>query len=301
MSFRPYPSYEDSGVGWLGALPDHWELPRLKRVARLLTEKTDRRSNPVGLENVEGWTGRLIETESDFEGEGVAFDVGDILFGKLRPYLAKVLLAERVGEAVGDFHILRPAKGTDGRFLQLQMMTKVFISIVDGSTFGAKMPRANWDFMGNLPVPLPPLPEQTAIVAFLDRETGKIDALVAEQRRLIALLKEKRQAVISHAVTKGMNQDAPMKPSGIEWLGDVPGHWEVVALSRVTQDRCDGPFGSGLKSEHYTDEGVRVVRLQNIRVGYFDDTDAAFIDADYCRASLHSPLKKSPFTGLHPT
>ena len=80
--------------------------------------------------------------------------------------------------------------------------------------------------------PFPPLAEQAGIAAFLDRETAKIDALVAEQRRLIELLKEKRQAVISHAVTKGLNPDAPMKPSGIEWLGDVPEHWEVTPLKR---------------------------------------------------------------------
>ena len=83
-----------------------------------------------------------------------------------------------------------------------------------------------------MPVVPTSLDEQTAIAAFLDRETAKIDALVAEQRRLIELLKEKRQAVISHAVTKGLNPHAPMKPSGIEWLGDVPAHWEVLPLKR---------------------------------------------------------------------
>lgn len=86
------------------------------------------------------------------------------------------------------------------------------------------------DELAAFKIPAPSEPEQTAIAAFLDRETGKIDALVAEQERLIALLKEKRQAVISHAVTKGLNPDAPMKPSGIEWLGDVPAHWEVRSV-----------------------------------------------------------------------
>jgi len=84
--------------------------------------------------------------------------------------------------------------------------------------------------VASVPVPIPPLPEQTAIAAFLDRETAKIDALVAEQRRLIELLKEKRQAVISHAVTKGLDPDAPMKDSGIDWLGEVPGHWDLPPL-----------------------------------------------------------------------
>ena len=84
-------------------------------------------------------------------------------------------------------------------------------------------------------MPIPPLDEQAAIAAFLDRETAKIDALVAEQRRLIELLKEKRQAVISHAVTKGLNPNAPMKPSGIEWLGDVPAHWQIRRLCLLAE------------------------------------------------------------------
>jgi type I restriction enzyme S subunit len=105
--------------------------------------------------------------------------------------------------------------------------------------------------------------------------------LVAEQRRLMELLKEKRQAVISHAVICGLNPAAPLKPSGIEWLGDVPAHWEVKPLGRITLSRCDGPFGSGLKSEHYAESGVRVIRLQNIRAEGFNDSDAAFIDTEY--------------------
>jgi len=99
------------------------------------------------------------------------------------------------------------------------------------------MPRASWEFIGSLAVPLPPPAEQRAIAAFLDRECGKIDALVAEQERLIALLKEKRQAVISHAVTKGLDPSAPMKDSGVPWLGRVPAHWEVVRGRRLFVER----------------------------------------------------------------
>lgn len=233
MSFARYAEYKDSGVEWLGQVPAHWDVKRLKRISHLLTEKTDRRDGPVALENIESWSGRYVQTESDYSGEGVGFESGDILFGKLRPYLAKVLLADFAGEAVGDFHVLRPTSPVVGRFVQYQLLNATFISIVDGSTFGVRMPRASWEFMGGMPLSLPPVPEQTAIAAFLDRETGKIDALVAEQQKLIGLLKEKRQAVISHAVTKGLNPQAPMKPSGIEWLGDVPAHWKIVSAKRV--------------------------------------------------------------------
>jgi type I restriction enzyme S subunit len=99
---------KDSGIEWLGEVPEHWDVKRLKHNLQLLTEKTDRRENAVGLENAESWSGRFIQTETTFEGDGVAFEHGDILFGKLRPYLAKAYLAETVGEAVGDFHVMRP-------------------------------------------------------------------------------------------------------------------------------------------------------------------------------------------------
>ncbi|CAK0747239.1 type I restriction enzyme, S subunit [Gammaproteobacteria bacterium] len=265
MSFPRYPKYKASGVEWLGDVPEHWAVKRLKHNARLLTEKTDRRDHPVGLENIEGWSGRFIPTETAFEGEGIAFDAGDILFGKLRPYLAKAYLAQSSGEAVGDFYVMRPAVGIDARFAQYQILNREFIAIVDGSTFGTKMPRASWEFVGGMKLTLPPLVEQTAIAEFLDRETGKIDGLVAEQRRLMELLKEKRQAVISHAVTQGLNPHAPMKPSGIEWLGDVPEHWEVKRLKHVLARNglVRGPFGGDLKKEIFQASGIKVYEQKN--------------------------------------
>lgn len=233
MSFQRYPEYKDSGVEWLGEVPAHWNVKRLKQNLRLLTEKTDRRTNPVALENIESWSGRFIPTETEFEGEGIAFDKGDLLFGKLRPYLAKALLAEAAGEAVGDFHVMRPQADVHARFAQYEILNRSFIDIVDGATFGSKMPRASWEFLASMPLPTPPYAEQTAIATFLDHETAKIDALVAEQGKLIALLQEKRQAVISHAVTKGLDPNAPMKDSGVEWLGEVPEHWEIKSIRHI--------------------------------------------------------------------
>ena len=122
-----------------------------------------------------------------------------------------------------------------------------------------------------------PEDEQRAIAGFLDREAARIDALVAKKEELIGLLQEKRAALITHTVTKGLDPSAPMKDPGIEWLGKIPAHWDCLSLARVTLSRCDGPFGSGLKSEHYTDEGVRVVRLQNIGWAEFSDTDRAYL------------------------
>jgi type I restriction enzyme, S subunit len=132
-----------------------------------------------------------------------------------------------------------------------------------------------------LPVVLPPAKEQAAITGFLALEVAKIDTLISEQQRLIALLSEKRQAIVAQAVTKGLNAAAPTKDSGVHWLSKGPTHWKVVRLGQLSISRCDGPFGSGLKSEHYTDSGVRVVRLQNIRSEGFNGQSVAYIDSDY--------------------
>ena len=274
MSFARYPAYKDSGVEWLGEVPGHWEVKRLKYNLQLLTEKTNRREHAIALENIESWTGRYLPTETEFEGDGVAFEAGDILFGKLRPYLAKAYLAESSGEAVGDFHVLRPTANADGRFAQYQILNREFIDLVDGSTFGSKMPRASWEFVAGIALATPPKAEQQAIATFLDTETAKIDGLMAEQRALVALLKEKRQAVISHAVTKGLNPAAPMKDSGVAWLGDVPGHWEVKALKHVVSMQS----GEQITSEDIEDSGDYKVFGGNGKRGF---TNSFTHDGEY--------------------
>jgi len=230
MISKAYPKYKPSGVAWLGDLPEHWEVKKLKYSLTLKTQKALTDKNPIALENIEGWTGRFIETESEFEGDGIAFNSGDILFGKLRPYLAKVYLAEEAGESIGDIFVLEPTSRVLPRFGAECLRTKNYIEIIDGSTYGSKMPRASWDFMGGLPFPLPTLPEQEAIASFLDLETGRIDSLIAKKERLLELLAEQRTALISRAVTKGLDATVKLKPSGVAWLGDIPEHWEVKRL-----------------------------------------------------------------------
>ena len=130
------------------------------------------------------------------------------------------------------------------------------------------------------------LAEQSAIVRFLDHADRRIRRYIRAKEKLIALLEEQKQTIIHQAVIGQIDvstgQPYPVyKPSNVEWLGNVPEHWDVVALKRISIDRCDGPFGSGLKSSHYTDRGFRVIRLQNIGHGEFDDSDAAYISASH--------------------
>ena len=233
--YQAYTEYRDSGVEWLGAVPSHWEEVRLKYVVDLEGEKTEPGSvhRYVGMENIESGNGKyLVKFDIKPEGLSASFSKGDVLFGKLRPYLAKAWLAEFSGICSSEFLVLRSRKVCP-RFLNYYTLTDEFINQVDSSTYGSKMPRASWDFVGLMDVPVPLNNESEIIANFLDYETAKIDILIAKQQQLIKLLKEKRQAVISHAVTKGLNPDAPMKDSGVEWLGEVPEHWVLIPLKHL--------------------------------------------------------------------
>ncbi len=164
----------------------------------------------------------------------------------------------------------------------LQAFRKDIVNLASGGG----QPNINQEVVASLRVSSPNLSGQVQIANFLDHETAKIDTLIEEQQSLIRLLKEKRQAVISHAVTKGLNPDAPMKDSGVEWLGEVPEHWVILSLGKITLDKCDGPFGSGLKSEHYRDCGIQVIRLQNIKINGFSIGEPVYIDELYYRNNL---------------
>ena len=230
---KPYPDYKPSGVDWLGYLPAHWKVARLKSHVANIADQTDECGADevyLALENVESWTGKLREVGKDisFDSQVKRFQVGDVLFGKLRPYLAKVTSPNCNGVCVSEFLVLRGrSDGLMPKYLEYLLLSRPIIDAINSATFGAKMPRADWQFMGGMIQPFPPLAEQRAIAAFLDRETGKIDALVSKKERLIELLQEKRTALINHTVTKGLNPDAPMKDSGIEWLGAIPAHWNI--------------------------------------------------------------------------
>ena len=164
----------------------------------------------------------------------------------------------------------------------LLVATEELKSSGQGTTFA----ELSADALASFRVPFPPDAEQIAIVRFLDHADRRIRRSIRVKEKLIALLEEQKRVVIHQAVTGRIDvrtgQPYPAyKPSRAEWLGDVPEHWEVVAIKRISLDRCDGPFGSGLKSSHYTDHGIRVVRLQNIGHGEFNDSDVVYISASH--------------------
>lgn len=276
-------------------IPDGWDVRRLKFIASCNDEVLSEATDPaleidyVDISSVELEVGiksvdRLPFDEAPSRARRIVRD-GDTIVSTVRTYLRAIAAIRDPSPDLvvsTGFAVLRPMQDLDGRFLAYALQASSFVDAVVANSTGVSYPAINPSELVCLPILFPhDKGTQGRIADFLDWKTGQIDALIAKKRKLIEKLKEKRVSVITQAVTKGLDSSVPLKDSGVPWLGEVPGHWDVKRLSRITESRCDGPFGSGLKSEHYADAGVRVVRLQNIGVARFDGSDAAFIDPEY--------------------
>ena len=194
---------KDSGVEWTEFFPNSWSIKKVKYIFEFISTKevASNRTFNIALENIVAHSGNYIDTNSEYEAAGVSFRKNDILFGKLRPYLAKVHLCERAGIALGDIFVLRPLSGFDSSFLRYLLISERFIQYVDSSTYGAKMPRANWNFIGNIYVAYPTLDKQRDISKYLDKEMQRFDSAISNCQRQIALLQERKQIFINEVVT----------------------------------------------------------------------------------------------------
>ncbi|WP_336295842.1 restriction endonuclease subunit S [Cronobacter dublinensis] len=199
---NPNVPMKDSGVEWLGYIPKSCIVTKLKYVTVLKTEKgSSNNTRYVGMENISSNTGEFLhKDEASSEGSSVSFERGDILFGKLRPYLAKSWLATFSGVCSSEFLVFQ-SKKIHAKYLNYYLLTNEFIKQVDSSTYGSKMPRANWEFINQLPVPTWSYEESKAISVYLDNLTAKLDWLLEKQQQQITLLQERRTALISAAVT----------------------------------------------------------------------------------------------------
>lgn len=203
----PKAKLQPSGLEWIGDTPKHWRLRRLKYLCRNVNRQTSVKGGDeiyIALEHVQGWTGRLSLPSEDvsFDSQVKKFEAGDVLFGKLRPYLAKVTRAQVAGVCVGEFLVLRPSRvELSDEFLEYKLRSRDVIDIINSSTFGAKMPRADWTFIGNLKIAYPPVDEQHQILEYVKEKSAEIDNAITRAEREIELIREYCTRLISDVVT----------------------------------------------------------------------------------------------------
>lgn len=293
MSFPQYPAYKDSGVEWLGTLPISWNVSRLgfeAWVRARLGWKGLKAEEYVDAGFIFLATPNIKEAKIDFENVNyisedryeespeIKLAVGDVLLAKDGSTLGTVNVVKVLpGPATvnSSIAVITPHASITGPYLRFVFNSSYMEQVIQKTKGGMGVPHLFQADLNKFYIPLPPVSDQEAIAGFLDYETAKIDTLVAEQERLIELLKEKRQAVISHAVTKGLDPSVPMKDSGVDWLGEVPAHWDVRRVKDVTRLES-GHTPSKTVPEYWVDCDIPWVSLNDSKYlaanDYISDT-----------------------------
>lgn len=284
MSFPTYPAYKNSGVEWLGEVPDHWESRRLKFLFSLQKRPvvdsdgivTCFRDGAVTLRSnrrTDGFTN--AEKEIGYQG----IRRGDLVIHAMDAFAGAIGVSDSDGKSSPVYSACTPNEGVSAYYYARLLRHMALAGFVSSLAKGVRERSTDfrWSDASEIYLPFPSISEQTQIARFLDHETARIDALIEEQQRLIKLLKEKRQAVISHAVTKGLDPTVPMKDSGVRWLGEVPTHWKVTPLKHVVATPItDGPH----ETPEFTDDGVLFVSAEAVSSGNINFSKARYISRE---------------------
>jgi type I restriction enzyme S subunit len=284
MSLPIYPKYKNSGTHWLAEAPSHWRVVPLWTLFRR-TKRTGYETEQ--LLSVYRDFGVIPKASRDDNNNKPSDDLsvyqlvepGDLTINKMKAWQGAVAISDYRGIVSPAYFIYEAIHNQDARFLHYLLRSPRYVT---GYLTISKGIRVNqWDlepqYHSRMPVLLPPREEQTSIAAFLDRETSKIDALVAEQEKLLTLLAEKHQATVSHAVTRGLDASAPMKHSGVAWLGEVPAHWSLAPLA----SRYHVQLGKMLDSAKITGTNLRrYLRVFDVQWGDINTEDLPVMDFD---------------------
>jgi type I restriction enzyme S subunit len=280
MKNKQYPKYKDSGVEWLGEIPEHWEFKRLRFLTKLNPSKKEISLAPedeisfVPMESVGEYGGiKLDSTKAldDIDSGYTYFANDDVIIAKITPCFENVkgALAKNLknGVAFGttELHVLRCLKKYDPRYLFYISISYPFRKIGESEMYGAGgQKRIPEDYLKDLQAPLSPIDEQKQIANYLDKKTAQIDELIDKKKKLIEKLDEKRTALITHAVTKGLDDTVKLKPSGIDWLGDIPEHWRVKRFKFIVSE----PFKYGANEAAELEEPSfpRYIRITDVDI-----------------------------------
>ena len=291
-NFHPYPAYKPSGTTWLGDVPAHWEVRRLRTVAEMRVSNVDKHIRdsefPVRLCNyvdvykhdrITPAMPFMTATASRDEIERFRLERDDVLITKDSEAWDDIgvpaLVTEGADDLLSGYHLalLRPFKEILGGYLARTLQSKEVAYQFHIRANGVTRYGLTHTGIKSVCIPLPPLPEQRAVVRYLDYVDRRIHRYVAAKRKLIALLEEEKQAVINQAVTRGLDPNAPLKPSGVEWLGDVPEHWEVRRAKTLGRIR----YGLG-QPPRDSAEGLPLIRATNIERGRIVEKDLIRVD-----------------------
>ncbi|CBJ39334.1 putative type I restriction-modification methylase S subunit [Ralstonia solanacearum CMR15] len=279
--YKPYPAYKDSGVRWLGKVPAHWSVGRLANSFEERRAKVSDKDFPALSVTKLGVVPQLENVAKTDDGDNRRMVLkGDIAINSRSDRKGASGLADRDGSVSLIITVLTPKPSVWGEYCHHLIRSEIFQEeyFRVGNGLVADLWTTNYSSMRTIFLARPPIEEQKAIASHLDRETARIDALVEKKTRFIELLGEKRQALITHAVTKGLGPGKPMKGSGVEWLGEVPEHWVIKRLKFIARVQTGVAKGKDLADKDTIE--VPYLRVANVQDGFLDLDEVATIEID---------------------
>ncbi|SFR17323.1 restriction endonuclease subunit S [Desulfoscipio geothermicus] len=293
-----YKRYKDSGIEWIGEVPEHWDVTLLKLLCKRITDGSHFSPETIddgfpyvtvkdvinGKIDIKNCSKISFDDFSKLSKNGCRPLKNDILLSKDGTIGRAAIVKEENIVVLSSLAIISPKENKVlSNFLYYWLISSINIDQMYSFIAGAALKRLTIQTLNKMIMIAPTLEEQQKIAAFLDRETSKLDLLVEKKERLIELLKEKRQAIITQAVTKGLDPNVPMKDSGVEWLGEVPEHWNVLQIKHIDKNDSEiaqtGPFGAQLHASDYIDEGVPLILIKHINDFQIDSNDMPKISA----------------------
>jgi type I restriction enzyme, S subunit len=272
--FPKHKRYKDSGFEWLGEVPEHWDVQSLRAVAGLYVEKNQ---PDLPVLSVYREYGVILKDSRDDNHNATSLDTsnykvvrpGDLAVNKMKAWQGSLGVSEHHGIVSPAYITCRlNQERVTGRYIHYLLRSKTLIGALDSISYGVRV--GQWDMrfedFKKVGITIPPKPEQDRIVAFLDQKTAEIDALIAKKQRQIELLDEQKAILVNRAVTRGLNPTAQLKPSGFEWIGDIPEQWEVLPFTKNVIDSSDYRG----KTPEKVASGVDLVTAKNVRKGYID-------------------------------
>jgi len=289
-----YDTYKDSGVKWLGEIPSHWEVIKSKYLWKESFSISENGNEELlSVSQYDGITPAKGDSRSEsLEGYKIVSE-NDLVINIMLAWMGGLGVSKFDGIVSPAYCVYKLTKDSNPKYLHYLYKTPLYLAEFARHSSGVIPSRWRMytDDFGQVVSLLPPRKEQDAIVGYLDEKMAKIDAAIAQQQKMIDLLNERKQIIINRAVTKGLNPNAKMKDSGVEWIGEVPEHWEVRKVKSITSKVGSGvtPRGGG---ETYVDKGVMFLRSQNIYFEGFKLDDVAFITDDVDASMSNTRVKE---------
>ncbi len=291
MSYKIYENYKNSGIDWIGEVPEHWEKSKIK-FETVINKKALSDNFPsdseinyidIGSVNTDGKIEnfQVIQFENAPSRARRIVDVGDTIVSTVRTYLKAIAFIDEVSSNLicsTGFATLSPKRRLLPKYLFFLMRSDSYVNEIVKRSTGVSYPAVNASDVGKLDCLIPDEHTQGKIINFLDLKSFEIDSMISDKEKLIELLQEKRQATISEAVTKGLNPDVKRKDSGIEWIGEIPEHWDIISFKRLTEKVIVGIAES--TTDSYVDSGIPIVRSTNVKNSTILTTSILYIDIE---------------------